>query len=93
MHSNAASTITTMTELEHHPKRTSKISRLDTHDDFVIDPSLCCTCFTSYTYEDDLDWVLCACGRRLHEDCVEDIVIDCHGQERACPFCLDILSL
>lgn len=78
---------------EHRPKR-SKISRVDTHDDAAIDPSICCTCFASY--EDDLaeesglDWISCACGRRLHEDCVEKIVKDCYGKERACPFCLDI---
>ncbi len=45
-----------------------------------INPDVCCMCFS--TYEDDLldgaglDWISCACGRWLHEDCAEDRAID-----------------
>ena len=48
-----------------------------------IDDSECCMCFT--TYEEDIqdktgkEWVPCACGQWLHEDCAE-----------LCHFCLDI---
>ena len=61
-----------------------------------IDDGECCMCFT--TYEEDIrdqsgkEWVECACGRWLHEDCAEDCVLDNDGKERLCPFCLDILS-
>ena len=61
-----------------------------------INDSECCMCFT--TYEEDLrdqsdkDWVACACGRWLHEDCAEDCVVDDEGKERLCHFCLDVLA-
>ena len=52
----------------------------------------CCVCFVSYK-EDILDqsgkdWVGCACGQWLHEDCAEDCVLDSNGMERLCPLCL-----
>ena len=60
-----------------------------------IDPNVCCMCFG--THEDDIlegagaEWISCACGRWLHEDCGEDCITDENGQERFCPFCLDFL--
>lgn len=63
--------------------------------DEEIDPNVCCMCFGSY---DDLmegagtEWISCACGRWLHEDCGEDCILDDSGQERFCPYCVDILS-
>ena len=50
----------------------------------VIDPTVCCMCFG--TYEDVLeeagaDWISCACGRWLHEDCAEECRINSDGQE------------
>ena len=77
------------------PKK-SRISELQTQPGEDIDPNVCFTYFVRY--EDDIlrgscvDWISCACGRWLHEDCAEDCVIDCQGEERTCPFCLDILS-
>jgi len=59
----------------------------------VIDPNKCCMCFVSY--EDDVlegartDWIFCKCGRWLHEDCVEDVVVDSNGEECFCSFCID----
>ena len=46
-------------------------------------------------YEDNVtadcgtDWLSCACGRWLHEDCIEDLVTDGEGKDRMCPYCLD----
>ena len=63
----------------------------------AIDDSRCCVCFT--TYEDDVlnktgkDWVGCACGRWLHEECMEDCVLDSLGKERLCPLCVDIFAV
>ena len=60
-----------------------------------IDPNTCCTCFVRY--EDDIiqgagtEWISCACGRWLHEDCAEDCVADDQGNDCTCPICLDIL--
>jgi len=59
----------------------------------VIDPNKCCMCFVSY--EDDVlkgagtEWIFCKCGRWLHEDCVEDVVVDSNGEECFCSFCID----
>ena len=48
-------------------------------------------CFTKYEEDvqnqSDKDWVCCACGRWLHEDCAEDYVL-----EDFCPLCLDDVS-
>jgi len=58
----------------------------------VIDPNKCCMCFVSY--EDDVlkgagtEWIFCKCGRWLHEDCVEDVVMDNNEEERFCFFVL-----
>ena len=56
-----------------------------------IDTNVCCVCFS--TYEEDVlegagaDWIACTCGRWLHEECVEDCVVDASGNERYCPLC------
>ena len=50
-------------------------------------------CFGSF--EDDVrdgdgaGWVSCDCGRWLHEDCVEDYVVNKSGAELFCPFCTE----
>ena len=54
-------------------------------DEEEIDPNVCCMCFV--TFEEDTrkqtraEWLPCACGRWLHEDCAEDIVVDSDGNE------------
>ena len=57
-----------------------------------IDTNQCQICFR--TYEDDIveetgeDWIECACGRWVHESCVDyDIVVDASGREKICPHC------
>ena len=58
-----------------------------------IEPDTCCMCFGSY--EDDVidgggaQWIFCRCGRWLHEDCVEETVVDSDGHQRFCIFCVD----
>ena len=53
----------------------------------------CCACFGLYS--DDIgtgrEWLECACGRWLHEDCVENIVYDTNGKEKLCPLCLSVV--
>ena len=52
----------------------------------------CCVCFVAY--DDDQsgkDWVACACGRWLHEDCADDCVLDSDGNECLCFVCLNRL--
>ena len=57
---------------------------------------MCCACFGSY--EDDVlegtgaVWIACACGRWLHEDCVEDCREDDQGNDRIYPLCVDVLT-
>ena len=52
----------------------------------------CCECFE--TYEDDVrfgrgeEWVECACGRWIHEKCIDKLVIDAQGKEKFCSFCV-----
>ena len=57
-----------------------------------IDTNECAVCFR--TYDDDIeletgaDWIECACGRWVHENCVDyGIVVDAMGRERICPHC------
>ena len=58
----------------------------------VTEDGVCCICFGGY--DDDViertgaEWIACGCGRWLHEDCVEDVVLDDEGNERFCVFCL-----
>ena len=61
-------------------------------DEEEIDPNVCCMCFV--TFEEDTlkqtgaEWLPCACGRWLHEDCAEDVIVDSDGNELCCPFCV-----
>lgn len=48
----------------------------------------CCFCYGSYC-QDGREWVMCACGRWVHEECMEEIFLDDSGQERFCPFCIN----
>lgn len=48
----------------------------------------CAFCFESYC-QDGQEWVMCACGRWVHEQCLEEIICDANGEERFCPFCLN----
>ena len=48
----------------------------------------CSFCYGSYC-QDGREWVKCACGRWVHEQCMEDVYLDDDGQERFCPFCLN----
>ena len=45
-----------------------------------IEEGLCCMCFVSYSddaiEQSGKDWIRCACGRWLHEDCAEDHRVD-----------------
>ncbi len=74
-------------------KRTCTTEKQQAED---VDTNVCCVCFT--TYEEDVqeqsgqDWLACACGRWLHEDCAEDCIRDESGNDRLCPLCIDILS-
>ena len=51
----------------------------------------CAFCYEAYG-EDDQEWVMCACGKWVHEDCYEDVYQDTEGQEIFCPFCINTVS-
>ncbi len=61
-----------------------------------INPNVCCTCDCLYKQDvaegTGADWLACACGRWLHEECVDDCMKDEEGKDRICPYCLDDLS-
>ena len=48
----------------------------------------CAFCYGNYC-TDGRDWVKCACSRWVHEDCMEEVILDDEGQERFCPFCIN----
>ena len=62
-----------------------------------IDTNVCCMYFGRY--KDDViagngaDWLSCACGGWLHEDCVEDCETYSEVEDYMCPFCLDVLAI
>ena len=73
--------------------RPAKSPRTAANPSTEINDSECCVCFV--TYDDDgsgKDWVACACGRWLHEDCADDCVTDSDGNERLCFVCLNRFS-
>ena len=73
-------------------KRATDVTILGQQLSETIDTNVCCMCLGMY--EDDAlkktgaDWIACACGRWLHEDCAEDCVQDDDGNDRCCSFCL-----
>ena len=69
-------------------KRVCKLSQMES-DDPEINTDMCCVC--SILYSEDRtgkEWIECACGRWLHEECGEDCILDSNGRERFCPICL-----
>ena len=83
----------------HHRPETSEVPQKKTRvrqcTSETIDTNVCCTCFR--TYDDVLEgtganWIACACGRWLHEDCAEDCVQDDSGNDRFCPLCIELLT-
>ena len=58
----------------------------------VTEDDVCCICFCAYDNDvierTGAEWIVCGCGQWLHEDCVEDVVLDDKGNERFCVFCL-----
>ena len=57
-----------------------------------IDANQCCMCFSRYADNSTgEDWLECACGRWLHEECMEDCIHDISGQDRICAiFCMAV---
>ena len=54
----------------------------------VEDNYECAFCYGSYC-TDGRDWLECACSRWVHEDCMEEVILDDEGRERFCPFCIN----
>ena len=56
-------------------------------DEDSINTEECCACFGLYIEDigTGREWMECACGRWIHEECVEDIVYDANGKEKLCP--------
>ena len=70
----------------------SKRSRVDTSAS-EINPNVCCTCLVNYDQDGTgADWVSCACGRWLHEDCVLDATVNDEGKELLCPYSLNHIT-
>ena len=46
------------------------------------------------SYEDDAhngcgdDWIRCACQRWMHENCIDEVIIDANGKECFCSYCV-----
>ena len=72
--------------------RPSKCPRMEISLSEQVNDNKCCVCFVLYENDQSgKDWVACACGRWLHEDCADDCVIDSDGNERLCFICLNNL--
>lgn len=52
----------------------------------------CCECQRTYAEDVSLgtgaEWVMCACGRWLHEECIDSVEFDDAGKEKFCSFCI-----
>ena len=92
--SSEPSRTSSCTEKNEQPRQKKANTVLSRSED--LNSGECCVCFD--TYDEDValetgrDWVECACQRWLLEECAEDCVIDPNGQERLCPFCLDVFG-
>ena len=59
--------------------------------DANIDSNVCCVCFRTYEDQEEetgFSWIKCACQRWIHEDCYSEVVMDKHGRELICPYCV-----
>jgi hypothetical protein len=69
-------------------KKLRKLVRTDSE----IDTNVCCVCYVLYSEDvtngSGAEWIECACGHWLHEECAEDCGVDENGKERFCPTCL-----
>ena len=73
--------------------RHTKRARTDRCSANEINRNECCVCFINYDNDPSgKDWVECACGRWLHEECADDCVVDDEGKERLCVICLNQLN-
>ena len=73
--------------------RHTKRARTDRCSANEINQNECCVCFINYDNDPSgKDWVECACGRWLHEECADDCVVDDEGKERLCVICLNQLN-
>jgi len=55
--------------------------------------AVCCECNVSY--EDDgigEEWVRCACKRWIHENCIDEVIVDINGEEYFCSFCIILVA-
>ena len=57
-----------------------------------VNTSECCECLRLYAKDvrqgNGAEWVECACGHWLHEDCIDSVVCDADGKEKLCSFCV-----
>ena len=51
----------------------------------------CSFCYEPYC-KDEKEWLECARGRSVHENCLEDIIVQ-EGQELFCPCGINIFSV
>ena len=57
-----------------------------------IDDWVCSFCFGNYADDDGTEWICCGCKRWVHEECVEEVIVDTNGVERFCPYCTSLLG-
>lgn len=71
------------------PEPLSSHSQTSHTGDLAEEECECAFCYRYYQ-EDGSEWVQCGCGRWVHEQCIEDVVLDSSGKEKFCPFCLNL---
>jgi len=65
----------------------------DQSEEGTVDNEDAIYCECNVSYEDDVcngsgeDWVHFACKRWIHENCIDEVVIDADGKERFCSYC------
>ena len=65
--------------------RRTKRARTDRCSANEINQNECCVCFIDYDNDPSgKNWVECACGRWLHEECADDCVVDDEGKGVIC---------
>ena len=68
--------------------KTSRQKKVRNNADEEIDDGRCCVCFGLYGDEAGTDrtWIMCSCGRWMHEDCVDYEDFD-SSTSKVCPLC------
>ena len=81
----------THTSVKEPARKKRKVAKDDDTSE-ETDDWVCSFCFGNYGDDQGNEWIRCGCLRWVHEECVEDVIVDAGGTERFCPYCTSLIG-